>query len=85
MQSKTCQNGRYEIINHSLHFTDPGTGAYTNSIFSMTEIQEVTSFRVWDGKDIVVFVYGGIRMKKTSGGNALYHPWPQIAEHYLPP
>ena len=77
---------QHETANHSLHFIDPETGAYTNSIeslwqkFIMRHNSGYGTERALLNSYMDEFIW-----KKMCGGNVSYQLWSQIAEHYPPP
>ena len=73
---------QHETVNHNLHFIDPETGAYTNTIESLWQkFKQGHKARYGDGEGTFAVLHGRIFTKKY-GESALHHLWSQIQEHY---
>ena len=74
------------LLNHSLHFINPETGAYTNTIESLWQkFKQGHKVRYGTERALLQSHMDEFVWKTIYGDNALYHLWSQIQEHYSPP
>ena len=82
----TPERHQHETVKHSLHFTDPETGAYTNSTESLWQkFKQGHKARYGTERALLQSYMDEFAWKKVHEGNALYHLRVRIAEHYPPP
>ena len=76
---------QHETVNYSLYFIHPATNAYTNSIEPLWQkFKDWQKSRYGTKRALLNSYKDEFKWKKMYGGNALYHLWSQIAEHYSP-
>ena len=77
---------QHETVNHSLHFIDPETGAYTNTTESLWQkFKQGHKARYGTERAPLQSYMDKFVMKKVYGGNVLYQLWSQIVEQIVEP